>query len=113
MHVHVPAGAVGKDGPSAGVAMFVALASLFTNRPVRPDVAMTGEISLRGMVMPVDGVKDKVLAAQRAGISTVLLPQRNVADLRDIPPQTLAGMCIVPLSSVDDAIDAALEPPIP
>jgi hypothetical protein len=86
IHVHVPAGATPKDGPSAGVAMFVALASLLTNRPVDADVAMTGEISLRGLVLPIGGVKEKVLAAQRAGIKTVMLPARNKRDLEDVPP---------------------------
>ena len=83
--MHVPAGATPKDGPSAGVAMFVALASLLTGRPVRSDVAMTGEISLRGLVLPIGGVKEKVLAALRAGITTVMLPARNQRDLEDIP----------------------------
>src|SRR5690606_2184200 len=85
IHVHVPAGATPKDGPSAGVAMFVALTSLLTGRPVRSDVAMTGEISLRGLVLPIGGVKEKVLAALRAGIATVMLPARNQRDLEDIP----------------------------
>src|SRR5206468_1640836 len=85
IHVHVPAGATPKDGPSAGVAMFVALTSLLSNRPVRSDVAMTGEISLRGLVLPIGGVKEKVLAALRAGITTVMLPARNQRDLEDIP----------------------------
>jgi ATP-dependent Lon protease len=86
VHVHVPAGAVPKDGPSAGVAMYTALASLFTGRAVRPDVAMTGEVTLRGLVLPIGGVKEKVIAAQRAGIKTVLLPERNRKDLADIRP---------------------------
>src|SRR5437879_7002810 len=85
VHVHVPAGAIPKDGPSAGVAMFIALASLVTNRAVRNDRAMTGEISLRGLVLPVGGIKEKVLAALRAGINTVLLPARNRNDLEEIP----------------------------
>jgi len=84
IHVHVPAGAIPKDGPSAGVAMFTALASLMTNRPVRSDVAMTGEVSLRGLVLPIGGVKEKVLAALRAGISTVMLPMRNQRDLENL-----------------------------
>jgi ATP-dependent Lon protease len=108
VHVHVPAGAIPKDGPSAGVAMFIALASLFTERAVRHDVAMTGEISLRGLVLPVGGVKEKVLAAQRAGVSTVLLPARNEKDLRDVPESTRASMKFVWLHDVDDAMRAAL-----
>jgi ATP-dependent Lon protease len=108
LHVHIPAGAIPKDGPSAGVAMFVALASLFTGRPVRHDVAMTGEISLRGLVLPVGGIKEKVLAAQRAGLSTVLLPARNLKDLRDVPDSTRNAMEFVALETVDDAIRGAL-----
>ncbi|MEW6705662.1 MAG: endopeptidase La [Pseudomonadota bacterium] len=108
VHVHVPAGAIPKDGPSAGVAMFVALASLFADRPVRHDVAMTGEISLRGLVLPVGGVKEKVLAAQRAGIAHVLLPARNRKDLRDVPESVRSSMQFEFLDSVDDAIRAAL-----
>ena len=88
VHVHVPAGAIPKDGPSAGVAMFVSLASLFKNAPVRPDVAMTGEITLRGLVLPVGGIKEKTIAAARAGIKRVILPARNRRDLEDIPPST-------------------------
>jgi ATP-dependent Lon protease len=108
VHVHVPAGAIPKDGPSAGVAMFVALASLFTDRTVRHDVAMTGEISLRGLVLPVGGIKEKVLAAQRAGLGTVLMPARNVKDLRDVPESTRTALRFVPMDTVDDAIAAAL-----
>jgi len=108
VHVHVPAGAIPKDGPSAGVAMFIALASLFTERAVRHDAAMTGEISLRGLVLPVGGVKEKVLAAQRAGVKTVLLPARNEKDLRDVPEATRAALNFVWLKDVDDAIGAAL-----
>ena len=108
IHVHVPAGAIPKDGPSAGVAMFIALASLFTERAVRHDVAMTGEISLRGLVLPVGGVKEKVFAAQRAGVRTVLLPARNEKDLRDVPESTRAAMNFVWLNTVDDAMRAAL-----
>src|SRR5439155_17363846 len=87
IHVHIPAGAIPKDGPSAGVTMFVALASMLTNKPVRPDVAMTGEITLRGMVLPVGGIKEKVLAAHRAGIKRIVMPDRNQKDLIDVPPQ--------------------------
>ena len=88
----MPAGATPKDGPSAGVAMFVALTSLLTGRPVRSDVAMTGEISLRGLVLPIGGVKEKVLAALRAGIATVMLPARNQRDLEDIPADARAQL---------------------
>jgi ATP-dependent Lon protease len=108
VHVHVPAGATPKDGPSAGVAMFVALASLFTGRIVRNDVAMTGEISLRGLVLPIGGVKEKVLAALRAGISTVLLPERNRRDLDDIPAEAREKLTFVWVDNVDDALAAAL-----
>lgn len=108
VHLHVPAGAIPKDGPSAGVAMFIALASLFTNRPVRHDVAMTGEISLRGLVLPVGGIKEKILAAQRAGLQTVLLPERNRKDLRDVPEAVRTAMQFIFLETADDAIQAAL-----
>lgn len=104
IHLHIPAGAIPKDGPSAGVALFIALASLYTDRPVRHDVAMTGEISLRGLVLPVGGIKEKVLAAQRAGVRTVLLPSRNLKDLRDVPESVRATLRIVGLDTVDDAI---------
>ncbi|WP_442774908.1 endopeptidase La [Sphaerotilus montanus] len=113
LHLHIPAGAIPKDGPSAGVAMFVALASLFTDRPVRHDVAMTGEISLRGLVLPVGGIKEKVLAAQRAGISVVLLPQRNLKDLRDVPESTRNAIRFVGLETVDDAVSSALGLEVP
>ncbi|MEO6928406.1 MAG: S16 family serine protease, partial [Casimicrobiaceae bacterium] len=110
IHVHVPAGATPKDGPSAGVAMFVALASLLTSRPVKSAVAMTGEISLRGLVLPIGGVKEKVLAALRAGIATVMLPARNRRDLEDIPADARAQLTFVWLEDVDDAINAAVAP---
>jgi ATP-dependent Lon protease len=108
VHVHVPAGAIPKDGPSAGVAMFVALASLFADRPVHHDLAMTGEISLRGLVLPVGGIKEKVLAAQRAGLHKVLLPIRNQKDLHEVPETTKATLQFVFLETVDDAIKASL-----
>ncbi len=108
VHVHVPAGAIPKDGPSAGVAMFLALASLFTGRTVRSDMAMTGEISLRGLVLPIGGVKEKVLAAARAGIETVMLPARNRKDLEDVPDAARQQVQFVWLDSVDDAVAAAL-----
>jgi ATP-dependent Lon protease len=110
IHVHVPAGATPKDGPSAGVAMFTALTSLLTGRPVRSEVAMTGEISLRGLVLPIGGVKEKVLAALRAGIRTVMLPVRNKRDLEDIPADAREQLTFVWLETVDQAIETALEP---
>jgi ATP-dependent Lon protease len=108
IHIHVPAGAIPKDGPSAGVAMFTALVSLFTGRTARSDTAMTGEISLRGLVLPIGGVKEKVLAAARAGITTVLLPSRNKKDLEDVPEAARSQVRFVWLEWVDDAIAAAL-----
>jgi len=107
IHLHVPAGAIPKDGPSAGVAMFIAIVSLLTGRTVRNDTAMTGEISLRGLVLPIGGVKNKVLAAMRAGITTVLLPERNKKDFEDVPEAARNAMKFVWLSTVDDAIAAA------
>ncbi len=107
IHLHVPAGAIPKDGPSAGVAMFIALTSLLTGRTVKSDVAMTGEISLRGLVLPIGGVKNKVLAAMRAGITTVMLPERNRKDYEEIPEGARNAMKFVWMSTVDDAIAAA------
>ena len=103
VHIHVPAGAIPKDGPSAGVAMFVALVSLLTGRTARSDTAMTGEISLRGLVLPIGGVKEKVLAAARAGITTVMLPARNQKDLEDVPEAARQQVRFVWLERVDDA----------
>ncbi len=108
IHVHVPAGAIPKDGPSAGVAMFIALASLALGKPVRSDVAMTGEVSLRGMVLPVGGIREKVLAAMRAGITTILLPARNRKDLVDIPEDARERLTFVFLETVDEALKAAI-----
>lgn len=110
LHIHVPSGAIPKDGPSAGVAMFVAVASLLSHRSVRSDIAMTGEISLRGLVLPVGGIKEKVLAALRAGIKTVLLPARNRKDLEDIPESARKQIEFVWINNVDEALSAALEP---
>jgi ATP-dependent Lon protease len=110
IHLHVPAGAIPKDGPSAGVAMFIAIVSLLTGRTVKNDTAMTGEISLRGLVLPIGGVKNKVLAAMRAGITTVLLPERNRKDFEDVPEAARNAMNFVWLSTVDDAIAAAFDP---
>jgi ATP-dependent Lon protease len=107
--VHVPAGAVPKDGPSAGIAMFTALASLFTNRPVRSDVAMTGEITLRGLVLPIGGLKEKSLAAMRAGISTVIIPKLNEKDLPDVPEEAKQKLKFVPVENVDEVLAIALE----
>jgi len=109
LHVHLPAGAIPKDGPSAGVALFMAISSLLSNRKVRSDVAMTGEISLRGLVLPVGGIKEKTLAALRAGIHTVLLPARNRKDLEEIPESARKELNFVWLETVDDALKAALE----
>lgn len=108
IHVHVPAGAVPKDGPSAGVAMFLALASVLTNRPVRHDVAMTGEITLRGLVLPIGGLKEKTLAARRAGIKEVIVPKRNEKDLEDIPDEVKKTVKFHFVENVDQAMAIAL-----
>jgi ATP-dependent Lon protease len=120
VHLHVPAGAIPKDGPSAGVTITSALASLYTGRRVRPDTAMTGEITLSGLVFPIGGVKEKVLAAHRAGIQRVLLPARNEADVDDIPEDVRNQMQIVFVSRINEVVDGALEvlvanppPPLP
>ena len=110
VHVHVPAGAVPKDGPSAGVTMTTALASLLSGRPVRSDVAMTGEVSLTGRVLPIGGVKQKLLAAHRAGITTVLIPQRNEPDLDDVPAEVLEKLDVHTLGDVRDVLALALDP---
>jgi len=109
LHVHVPAGAIPKDGPSAGVAMFVSIMSLLSGRKVRSDIAMTGEISLRGLVMPVGGIKEKTLAALRAGITTVALPARNRKDLEDIPESARTQLEFVWLETVEDALAVAFD----
>ena len=108
LHIHVPAGAVPKDGPSAGVTMATAIVSLLSDRNVRADVAMTGEITLRGQVLPVGGIKQKVLAAARVGIDTVILPQRNEPDLEDIPQEIRDKLHFVFAERVDDVFAAAL-----
>ncbi|HEY0319750.1 MAG TPA: endopeptidase La [Pyrinomonadaceae bacterium] len=121
VHLHVPAGAIPKDGPSAGVTITAALASLYTGRRVRPDTAMTGEITLSGLVFPVGGIKEKVLAAHRAGIRRIILPARNEADLEDIPEDVRKELEVVPISRISEISDAALEklvaspppPPVP
>jgi ATP-dependent Lon protease len=109
VHIHVPAGAVPKDGPSAGVTMTTALASLLSGRPVRDDVAMTGEVSLTGKVLPIGGVKQKLLAAHRAGVTTVLIPKRNEPDLDDVPDEVLSQLTVHPVSDVRDVLRLALE----
>jgi len=109
VHLHVPAGAIPKDGPSAGVTITAALASLYTGRRVRPDTAMTGEITLSGLVFPVGGIKDKVLAAHRAGIHRIILPARNESDLEDIPEDVRRELEIVPVTRIGEVVDAALE----
>jgi ATP-dependent Lon protease len=109
-HIHVPAGAVPKDGPSAGVTMTTALASLLSGRPVRSEVAMTGEVSLTGRVLPIGGVKQKLLAAHRAGLTTILIPKRNEPDLEDVPESVLAELTVHPVSDVREVLDLALVP---
>ncbi|MEV0275210.1 endopeptidase La [Streptomyces sp. NPDC050610] len=110
VHLHVPAGAVPKDGPSAGVTMTTALASLLSGRQVRPDVAMTGEVSLTGRVLPIGGVKQKLLAAHRAGITTVVIPKRNEPDLDDVPAEILDRLDVHPVSDVRQVLELALQP---
>jgi ATP-dependent Lon protease len=109
IHVHVPAGAVPKDGPSAGVTMVTALVSMATGRQVRSDVGMTGEVTLNGRVLPIGGVKQKLLAAQRAGLSTVFIPQRNEPDLDDVPAEVLEALDVKPMTDVADIVAQALE----
>ena len=108
IHIHVPAGATPKDGPSAGVAMFMALVSLLTDRTVRSDTAMTGEITLAGLVLPIGGVKEKVLAARRAGIKRVILPKDNEKDLRELPEPVRRELEFVFAERVEDVLEAAM-----
>ena len=108
IHIHVPAGAIPKDGPSAGVTIVAALASLMSQRPVRHDLAMTGEVTLRGKVLPVGGIKEKILAARRAGITTVLMPARNEKDLVDIPAHIRKQLKFVFVKEVGEVLDHAL-----
>jgi ATP-dependent Lon protease len=108
IHVHVPEGATPKDGPSAGVAMAISIVSAMTSIPVRRDVAMTGEITLRGRVLPIGGLKEKLLAALRAGITTVFIPKDNEKDLVEIPANVKKGLTIIPVSQVDEVIAQAL-----
>jgi ATP-dependent Lon protease len=110
IHIHVPAGAVPKDGPSAGVAMYTALSSLLLDRPVKHDVAMTGEITLRGLVLPIGGLKEKTLAAKRAGIKQVIVPRRNEKDMPDIPQEVRDTVKFHFVENVDQVLEAALGP---
>ncbi len=109
-HVHVPAGAIPKDGPSAGVTMVTALASLLSERPVKHTVGMTGEVTLQGRVLPIGGLKQKALAAHAAGLTDVILPERNRGDLDDIPEEVREQMSFHPVMSIDEVLDLALEP---
>jgi ATP-dependent Lon protease len=108
IHVHIPAGAIPKDGPSAGVTMFIAMASLLTGKPIRNDVAMTGEITLRGLVLPVGGIKEKFLAAHRAGIKRVVLPERNRKDVSEIPEQPRNEIEILFVKRMDELLPLVL-----
>jgi ATP-dependent Lon protease len=107
IHIHLPAGATPKDGPSAGVAIVTALASLLTDRPVPPDLAMTGEITLRGKVLPVGGIKEKILAARRAGIRRVLIPADNRKDLAEVPAERLGALQILPVERIEEVLQHA------
>ena len=113
IHIHVPAGAVPKDGPSAGVTMFTALVSLVTGKPARADLAMTGEISLRGQVLPIGGLPEKLMAAQRAGVKAVLIPKDNERDLEDVPEETLKHLEVIPIDTVQEAVGHALDITLP
>ncbi len=113
LHIHVPEGAVPKDGPSAGITLTTAIASLVTGRPVSPDVAMTGEISLRGAVTAIGGLPEKLMAAQRAGVKTVFLPEENVDDLRDVAQEVRDALTIIPVSSAEDVLEHLEILPVP
>lgn len=104
IHLHFPEGAIPKDGPSAGIAIATAIASLLSDRPVRTDIAMTGEITLRGRVLAVGGIKDKVMAAHRAGIKTVLVPKQNENDIANIPDTVRDSICCIPVESIDEVL---------
>ena len=108
VHVHVPAGAIPKDGPSAGITMAVALTSVYSKIPARSDTAMTGEITLTGLVLPIGGLKEKVLAARRAGIKRVIIPKANVKDLRDLPEAVRAEMEFIPAERIEEVLEAAV-----
>ncbi|MBP5352472.1 MAG: endopeptidase La, partial [Alphaproteobacteria bacterium] len=108
VHVHVPEGATPKDGPSAGIAMYTTLVSVFTKKPVRNDVAMTGEITLQGRVLPIGGLKEKLLAALRGGIKTVIIPQENVKDLAELPDNVKNNLKIIPVNNASEVLKIAL-----
>jgi ATP-dependent Lon protease len=108
IHIHLPEGATPKDGPSAGVTLYTTLVSLFTGRTIRSDIAMTGEINLRGLVLPVGGIKEKVLAAYSAGLRSVILPKRNEKDLEDVPETVRNEMTFHPVTRVGEVLDIAL-----
>jgi ATP-dependent Lon protease len=110
IHIHIPEGAIPKDGPSAGITIATALISAFTGRAAYKDVGMTGEITLRGRVLPIGGVREKVLAAHRAGLKTILLPQRNQKDLVDVPKRALSELRIVAVEHMDQVLEIALAP---
>jgi ATP-dependent Lon protease len=111
MHIHFPESAIPKDGPSAGITMTTAMVSALTNRPVRHDIAMTGEVTLRGRVLPIGGLREKTMAAFRAGMKTVIIPEANERDLEEIVPAVREGLHFVPAAHMDAVIDAALLPP--
>ncbi|MDQ4078610.1 MAG: hypothetical protein M3220_20510, partial [Chloroflexota bacterium] len=112
VHLHVPAGATPKDGPSAGITMVTAIVSLLTHRPVRSNVGMTGEITLRGRVLPVGGIKQKVLAAHRAGLDTIILPKRNEKDLDDLPAEVREAMTFILVEEIAEVLEHALGEPV-
>jgi ATP-dependent Lon protease len=113
IHIHIPEGAIPKDGPSAGITICTALISAYTGREVRKDVGMTGEITLRGHVLPVGGIREKVLSAHRSGLKTVIIPKRNTKDLIDVPKRARSELQLVFVEHIDQVLEVALKPPIP